>query len=83
MAVKPLQSLARALGAIDAIAEHQPVGLSALARALDEDKSALQRVLVTLHAAGWIPTPNIRMPMFPARADERKAIDAVLKNYLD
>ena len=54
MAVKPLQSLARALAAIDAIAEHQPVGLSALARALDEDKSALQRVLVTLHAAGWI-----------------------------
>jgi IclR family acetate operon transcriptional repressor len=54
VAVKPLQSLARALSAIDAIAEHQPVGLSALARALDEDKSALQRVLVTLHAAGWI-----------------------------
>lgn len=54
MPVKPLQSLTRALAAIDAIAEHQPVGLSALARALHEDKSALQRVLVTLHAAGWI-----------------------------
>src|SRR5215218_6454615 len=54
MAVKPLQSLTRALAAIDAIAEHQPVGLSALARALGEDKSALQRVLVTLHTAGWI-----------------------------
>jgi IclR family acetate operon transcriptional repressor len=54
VAVKPLQTLARALAAIDAIADLQPVGLSALARALEEDKSALQRVLVTLHAAGWI-----------------------------
>ena len=41
------------------------------------------RLKYALHAAGWIPTPNIRMPMFPARAEERKAIDAVLKNYLD
>jgi IclR family transcriptional regulator, acetate operon repressor len=54
MAVKPLQSLQRALLVVEAVAEHQPIGVGALCRLLDEDKSALQRVLVTLHASGWI-----------------------------
>jgi IclR family acetate operon transcriptional repressor len=54
MAVKPLQSLQRALAVIEAIAANQPVGVAALARLLDEDKSAVQRVLVTLQASGWI-----------------------------
>jgi IclR family transcriptional regulator, acetate operon repressor len=54
MAVKPLQSLQRALSVIEAIAAHQPVGVAALGRLLDEDKSAVQRVLVTLQASGWI-----------------------------
>jgi IclR family acetate operon transcriptional repressor len=54
MGVKPLQSLQRALSVIEAIAEHQPIGVAALARVLGEDKSAVQRVLVTLQASGWI-----------------------------
>ena len=54
MAVKPLQGVQRGLLVLEALAEHQPVGVAALARLLGEDKSALQRVLVTLHAAGWI-----------------------------
>jgi IclR family transcriptional regulator, acetate operon repressor len=54
MAVKPLQSLQRALTVIEAISAHQPIGVAALARLLDEDKSAVQRVLVTLQASGWI-----------------------------
>jgi IclR family acetate operon transcriptional repressor len=54
MAVKPLLSLQRALAVLEAVAEHQPIGVAALARLLDEDKSALQRVLVTLDACGWI-----------------------------
>jgi IclR family acetate operon transcriptional repressor len=54
MAVKPLQSLQRALSVIEAIAANQPIGVAALARLLDEDKSAVQRVLVTLQASGWI-----------------------------
>jgi IclR family acetate operon transcriptional repressor len=54
VAVKPLQSLQRALNVIEAISAHQPVGVAALARLLDEDKSAVQRVLVTLQASGWI-----------------------------
>lgn len=54
MAVKPLSSLQRALSVLEAIAEHQPIGVAALARLLNEDKSALQRVLVTLDRCGWI-----------------------------
>jgi IclR family transcriptional regulator, acetate operon repressor len=54
MAVKPLQSLQRALSVIEAIAANQPIGVAALARMLDEDKSAVQRVLVTLQMSGWI-----------------------------
>lgn len=52
--VKTLKSVRKALDAIGAIADHQPVGVGALARALDLDKSAVQRILVTLHEAGWI-----------------------------
>jgi len=42
------------LAVLEAIADEQPVGASALARLLDEDKSAVQRSLVTLSKAGWI-----------------------------
>jgi IclR family transcriptional regulator, acetate operon repressor len=54
MSVKPLQSVQRALEVLEAVAEHQPVGVGELSRLLDSDKSAVQRVLVTLHAVGWI-----------------------------
>jgi len=54
MSVKPLQSVQRALEVLEAVAEHQPVGVGELARLLDADKSAVQRALVTLHAVGWI-----------------------------
>ncbi|MGR6998436.1 helix-turn-helix domain-containing protein [Yinghuangia aomiensis] len=40
---------------IEAVAAHQPVGVAELARATGEDKSALQRVLVTLHASALDP----------------------------
>lgn len=56
MAVKGLQSVERALRVVEAVGEHQPIGLAALARELGESKSALQRVLVTLRDAGWIWT---------------------------
>ena len=54
MPVKPLRSVERALTVLEAIGAHMPIGVAALARLLDEDKSALQRVLVTLHGCGWI-----------------------------
>jgi 4-hydroxy-tetrahydrodipicolinate synthase len=41
------------------------------------------RLKYALHAAGYIPTPNIRTPLFPARSEERKAIDAILADYID
>lgn len=59
MAVKTLGTLTRGLHALETIAAHQPVGLSHLARVMGADKSALQRTLATLHAAGWIrPLPG-------------------------
>ncbi|WP_305092954.1 IclR family transcriptional regulator [Prescottella sp. R16] len=59
ISVKTLGTLARGLRVIEAIAAHQPIGLTDLSRLLGEDKSALQRTLATLHDAGWIrPLPD-------------------------
>src|SRR4051794_27136704 len=54
MAVKRIQSAARVLTALEGIARHQPIGVSALARLLDDDKSAVQRAIMTLADEGWI-----------------------------
>ena len=59
MSVKSSQSGTRMLTVLEAIAGSQPIGASALARELDEDKSAVQRSIVTLSKAGWIaPTAD-------------------------
>lgn len=43
---------------LEAVAEHQPVGVSALSRTLDTPKTSVQRCLVTLREAGWLaPDP--------------------------
>ena len=42
------------LAVFEAIARDQPIGVSALARQLDVDKSAVQRDLMTLADANWI-----------------------------
>jgi DNA-binding IclR family transcriptional regulator len=54
MPVKTIQSVQNALGVLEALATHQPIGVSALARAVELDKTAVQRVLLTLGEAGWI-----------------------------
>lgn len=54
MSVKTSQSGTRMLAVLEAIAAQQPIGVSALARLLDADKSAVQRALATLAQAGWI-----------------------------
>jgi IclR family acetate operon transcriptional repressor len=54
MPVKPSQSASRVLTVLEALAEHQPMGVSDLARLLDEDISAVQRALTTLAHEGWI-----------------------------
>ena len=59
MAVKALRSATRVLSVLEAVAALQPVGLAAVARHLDEDKSAVQRALATLAEDGWIrPAPG-------------------------
>lgn len=42
------------LATLEAVAEHQPIGVGALARVMDDDKSAVQRALMTLADDGWI-----------------------------
>lgn len=54
MAVKRSSSAARMLKVFEHTAAHQPIGVSALARQLGADKSAVQRDLMTLADAGWI-----------------------------
>lgn len=54
MSVKRLRSASRVLAILEAVAEHQPIGVGALARLLDDDKSAVQRALMTLADDGWI-----------------------------
>ena len=54
MAVKTINSVANALEVLEALAEAQPAGVSALARSTDLDKAAVQRILVTLGETGWI-----------------------------
>lgn len=41
------------------------------------------RLKYALYAAGYIPTPNIRSPLFPALEEERRNIDFIINNYLD
>lgn len=56
MSVKRSKSASRVLAVLEMIARHQPVGVSELARLLDEDKSAVQRAIMTLADEGWIHT---------------------------
>jgi IclR family acetate operon transcriptional repressor len=63
VAVKRSQSASRVLATLELVAAHQPIGVSALARLLGEDKSAVQRAVMTLADAGWIgaaPEPPTR-----------------------
>ena len=54
MAVKRSQSASRVLSVFELIAAHQPIGVSALAKLLADDRSAVQRAVMTLADAGWI-----------------------------
>lgn len=58
MAVKSSHSGSRVLAVLEAIANQQPIGVRALGRLLDVDKSAIQRALATLSEEGWIRTFN-------------------------
>lgn len=49
-----MNSVKTALRVLEAVAAHQPAGLSDLTRRLALPKSTVQRCLATLHEAGWI-----------------------------
>jgi IclR family transcriptional regulator, acetate operon repressor len=68
MGVKPSQSGARILAALEKIAIHQPVGISDLARSLNANLSAVQRAVQTLADEGWIraaPGKPVRWELTP------------------
>src|SRR5687767_6168669 len=52
--VKEIQSVHNACALLEAIVERQPVGVSELARVTTIEKSAVHRLAVTLHRAGWL-----------------------------
>jgi IclR family acetate operon transcriptional repressor len=58
MPVKRSHSGARILVVLETIASHQPIGVRALARLLNEDPSAIQRAIMTLADEGWIRTSS-------------------------
>jgi len=61
MAVKRSLSAGRMLSVFELVAQLQPIGVSALARELVADKSAVQRDIMTLADAGWIRlVPGLR-----------------------
>jgi DNA-binding IclR family transcriptional regulator len=54
MGVKRLSTVENALRVLATVSESQPIGLGALARTLQLDKGAVQRILATLGDLGWI-----------------------------
>jgi len=52
--VKEIQSVRNACALVEALAEHQPSGVSQLSRLTGIEKSAAHRLAVTLHRAGWL-----------------------------
>jgi len=70
--VKEVRSVANACRVIEAIADRQPVGVSELAQLTGIDKSAVHRLAITLHAAGWLDR----------RANGRWGISASLSTLL-
>lgn len=49
-----MRSVLNAVSVLEAVAEHQPVGVSELARHVHLPKTTVQRCLETLESAGWI-----------------------------
>jgi IclR family acetate operon transcriptional repressor len=54
LAVKRSQSATRVLSVLELVAARHPIGVSALAKLLEDDRSAVNRAVLTLADAGWI-----------------------------
>lgn len=66
---KENQSVRNACALVEAIAAGQPIGVSDLARRTGVQKSAAQRIVVTLHRAGWLQqTDDARWRLAPTLA---------------
>lgn len=75
MPVKSLQSVTNALTVLEHLAEHQPLGVTALARGTRLQKMAVQRILVTAEQAGWVrrvgePRGSWELTAVPRRVGE-------------
>lgn len=57
-----MSSVHTALRTLEAVSEHQPVGVSELARQLEVPKSSVQRALIALREAGWIKPAGESQP---------------------
>lgn len=67
--VKENQSVRNACTLVTAVSASQPIGVSELARRTGVQKSAAQRILVTLQSAGWLQqTDDSRWQIAPALA---------------
>ncbi|MFP3472194.1 helix-turn-helix domain-containing protein, partial [Micrococcus sp. SIMBA_144] len=51
---QPIQSVVNAFAVLEAVAEHQPVGLSETARLTGLPKTTVLRCLATLRETGWL-----------------------------
>jgi IclR family acetate operon transcriptional repressor len=54
VSVEVQQGTLNSLRVLEEIAARQPVGVTELSKAVDLTKSSTQRVIVSLHAAGWV-----------------------------
>jgi IclR family transcriptional regulator, acetate operon repressor len=74
--VKQVQSIRKACAVVEAVAVHHSIGVSELARVTGLDKSAVHRIAVTLHQAGWFqPTPGGRWQLTNAFGRVARSVD--------
>ena len=72
-----MRSVRTTLNILDAVADHQPIGLSDLARRLELPKSTVQRSLVTLADLGWIRPETGEQPRWRLGDRARQLADKV------
>ena len=74
--VKQVQSIRNACTVVEAVAARHSIGVSELARVTGLDKSAVHRIAVTLHQAGWFqPAPGGRWQLTAAFGRVARSVD--------
>lgn len=54
-----MQVIANALRIIECVVEHQPIGVTGIARILDLPKASVQRALTSLESSGWLARDRV------------------------